>query len=99
MNDQKDIQELRVNPRSFQREETMIDADKAIENFQCCDTFFIGIKFIVSQSEEGFHFNLKEQVTQFCTLLEVGRVKKDINNLRIIHLKKSELPTNLILKF
>jgi hypothetical protein len=60
--------------------------------FQCCDTYFIGMKLIVSHSEDGSYFDFQEQVTQFCTLLEVGRVKKDVNNLRIVYVKKSELP-------
>ena len=67
--------------------------DKIIEHFYSCDTYFIGMKFLISHAEEGgFTFNLKEPVVQFCTLLEVGRVKKDINNLRIIHMKQSEFP-------
>lgn len=90
LNDNKDIQELRVYPGSFQRDETQMEQDKAIENFSYCDTYFIGIKFIISQSDEGSNtFDLREPITHFCRLLEVWRVKKDINNLRIIHLTKA----------
>jgi poly(A) polymerase len=93
LNDNKDIQEIRVYPKAFQRSETQMEQDKIIEGFNFCDTYFIGIKFIVTQAEDGMNqFDLREPITHFCRLLEVWRVKKDVNNLRIIHITKSLLP-------
>jgi hypothetical protein len=76
-----------------------MEQDKIIEHFECCDTFFIGMKLFTPQSGEPYKFELKEPVTQFCQLLEVMRVKKDINNLRIIHLTKTEMTSELVNKF
>ena len=100
-NEVKDIQELRLFPRAFQRHETKIAKDQVIADFKCADTYFIGIRLIMSQSDEGYQtsFNLKEAITQFCSLIEVARTKKDVNDLRIIHLKQQELPNKLIRKY
>ena len=63
-NDVKDIQELRLFPRAFQRHETKIQRDQVIADFKCADTYFIGIRLIMSQSDEGYQsFNLKEVIT------------------------------------
>ena len=99
LNDNKDIGELRILPKAFKREETCITKDHIIKDFKCCDQYFIGIRFIVSHSEDFHKFNLRDPVTQFCSLIEVGRLKKDLNNLRIIHLKRDELPIKLIRKY
>ena len=52
LTDMKDISEVRILPKAFQREETKIDKDLVIKDFKCCDQYFIGIKFIVSHSED-----------------------------------------------
>jgi hypothetical protein len=33
----KDISEVRILPKAFQREETKIDKDMVIKDFKCCD--------------------------------------------------------------
>ena len=54
----------------------------------------------MQQSEEGCQsFNLKEVITQFCRLIEANKVKKEINDLRIIYIKQEELPSQLIRKY
>ena len=74
--------------------------DAVIQDYKCADTYFIGIRLIMSQQEEGYHtFNLKGIITKFCSLIEVARVKKDLNDLRIIHIKQEELPRKLIHKY
>ncbi|CDW77806.1 poly polymerase gamma [Stylonychia lemnae] len=92
--DVEQIQGLRIYPRALSRDETR---DTMNDQFKCCDSYFIGIKFNETGSQASV--NLREQVINFCNFLEIGRVTKQINNVRILHFKKSELPEELIEKY
>ena len=92
--DIESIQDLRIYPRIFKREETKDTLNHA---FVCCDSYFIGIR--LNETQPGASINLREQVKDFCNWLEIGRVKKMLNNVRILHFKKSELPPELIHNF
>lgn len=70
---------MRINPRPFTRTETQ---DASTGAFAFCTTFFIGLKF--NRSEVG-QFDLREKVFSFCLQLDIYRINKQDNNLRIVH--------------
>jgi hypothetical protein len=70
---------LRVLPRPFSREETQ---DASTNAFAFCQTYFMGLKF--NRNEVG-QFDLREKVYSFCLQLDIYRINKQDNNLRIVH--------------
>ena len=92
--DVEQISELRVYPRSFSREETK---DVINNQFKCCDSFFIALR--LSESQPTAQVNIREQVVNFCKVLEIGRVKKQLNNVRILHYRKVDLDQDLVANF
>lgn len=79
------LQELRINTRPFTREETH---DQSTAGFKFCQTFFIGFKF--NRSEQG-SFDLREKIYSFCLQLDIFRINKQDNNLRIVHRTRNQL--------
>jgi hypothetical protein len=73
------LQEMRIHPRPFTRIETQ---DHSTSSFHFCQTFFMGLKF--NRNEVG-QFDLREKVYSFCLQLDIYRINKQDNNLRIVH--------------
>ena len=85
--------ELRIYPRPFSKEEC---CDAINDECRYCQSFFIGLKF--SRSERGM-VDLRATVSQFCTLLDMNRVNKQQNNLRIMYHSFDQLAPNLVQNF
>lgn len=79
--------ELRVNPRPFQRDEICDDLN---DDFAFCETYFVGLKFSRPQGDAAY-FDLRPTVSQFCLIVDVGRIDKSVSDVRILHLTKQEL--------
>lgn len=85
--------ELRIHPRPFTREETQ---DTLNIEFAFCESYLIGLKF--SRSETG-PIDLRSTVSQFCVLLDMNRINKSDNNLRIMHYGREQLAQSLVQNF
>ncbi len=85
---------MRIYPRAFSREETK---DVINNQFKCCDSFFIGFK--LSETNPAVQVNIREQVVNFCKFLDIGRLKKLLNNVRILYYRKVDLDKDLVARF
>lgn len=85
--------ELRIYPRPFTRAET---CDTLNIDFECCESYMVGLKF--SRSETGL-IDLRSTVSQFCLLLDMNRINKLDNNLRIMHYRREQLAQSLVSNF
>ena len=72
--------ELRIYPRPLNRGETQ---DTLNQEFEYCESYLIGLKFS-SRNEIGT-IDMRSTVSNFCLLLDMNRINKQINNLRIMH--------------
>lgn len=85
--------ELRVYPRAFNRGETQ---DTLNQEFEFCESYFIGLKF--SSRNEG-SVDMRPTISGFCMILEMNRINKQINNLRIMHYTREQLSHSLVQNF
>ena len=86
------IQEIRINPRAFNRQETQ---DTINMHFQFCTTYFLGLKFNAPPSDQMF-VDLRTTIMQFTLLIDMHRVDKQTNDLRIMSYRQKDLSQILL---
>ena len=84
------IVELRVNPRAFSRKEV---GDNLNDDFECCETYFVGLKFAIPSQDHhaSSNHNLRPTIAQFCLLIDMNRIDKQVNDVRVTHYTRSQL--------
>jgi hypothetical protein len=106
---EEQISEIRAYPYSFKNKQAyeLGLMDTEISKFQFVDTYFFGFTLFC----QGPHMNmagpygrppaqpviqLADHCIQFCQKLDFGRIQKASTDVRILHVKREDLPAELV---
>jgi hypothetical protein len=85
----QNLVEIRVNPRLFSREETQ---DQINCKFEYCSSYFVGLRFCKPQfNSVSDEVDLRPAIAHFCILIDMHRIDKQTNDLRLLHLRREQL--------
>ena len=98
-NDKREsLTDLRIYTRPFSREETQESTKSSFATqYKFSESFMVGIKF--SRSGGGSCIDLRPTVAQFCLVIDMHRIDKQVNNLKIMHYTRDQLPSSLVNKY
>ena len=67
--------------------------DPDVAKWEFVDTYFFGFKLTHNMYQSVI--NLEDYVVQFCQKMDIGRMQKSSQDIRILHFHRNDLPHEL----